>query len=253
MCKVFWGFFLSWRHSRAGSTSESCPGSRCRGRAGTRSACAGGHHPANVRPSREPSYTALTHAGAGPYLVLVAQLDGAAAVLGQEDGVADADADRDQVAVLVTGARADGDDLALVQLVLGLLRDVEARRGFLAVATARRVAWRQGSVGLGAVPPSNAAKHGERYLGGAGPLDQHAVQERHNALVDVVRRLQPARTKECGAYERPECVAHSQARFNAIPWWTSGRRDGRALERGHAHPAATYKCQPHLANGQQLR
>ena len=75
--------------------------------------------------------------GIGSYLVLVAQLDGAAAVLGQEDGVADVDADGDQVAVLVTGARADRDDLTLVQLVLGLLRDVEARRGFLAVPSAQ--------------------------------------------------------------------------------------------------------------------
>src|SRR4051794_35786931 len=62
-------------------------------------------------------------AGAQDQVVLAVVLDLGAAVLGVDDLVADGDVQRDAVAVVVDPARADGEDLALLRLLLGGVRD----------------------------------------------------------------------------------------------------------------------------------
>src|SRR5687768_14499108 len=70
-------------------------------------------------------------AGAEDEQVLAPVLDLGSAVLAEDDLVADADVERDAVAVVVDPARAHGDDLALLRLLLGGVRDDETGRGGL--------------------------------------------------------------------------------------------------------------------------
>ena len=64
-------------------------------------------------------------------VLLAAVLDLGAAVLAVDDHVADRDVERDAVAVVVEAAGADREDLALLGLLLGGVRDDEAGRGGL--------------------------------------------------------------------------------------------------------------------------
>src|SRR6266511_3580499 len=73
-------------------------------------------------------------AGGEDQVVLAAVLDLGAAVLGVDDGVADLDVERHPGAVLEP-ARADRDDLALLGLLLGGVRDDDARGGRLLALT----------------------------------------------------------------------------------------------------------------------
>src|SRR3954469_13573963 len=67
-------------------------------------------------------------------LLLARVLDLGAAVLAVDDLVADVDVERDAVAVVVDAARADRQDLALLGLLLGGVRDDQAgSRGLLGV------------------------------------------------------------------------------------------------------------------------
>jgi hypothetical protein len=61
--------------------------------------------------------------------LVLADLDGAAAELGDQDLVAGLDAGSDALAVAVKGAGADGEDLGLVELLDGRLGQEEAARG----------------------------------------------------------------------------------------------------------------------------
>src|SRR5919198_4209145 len=75
------------------------------------------------------------HVAGGQDQVLVpAHLDLGAAVLGVDDGVADLDVERHPVAVL-EAAGADGDDLALLGLLLGGVGDDQAGGGHLLALT----------------------------------------------------------------------------------------------------------------------
>jgi hypothetical protein len=60
--------------------------------------------------------------------LLLADLDGAAAELGDQDLVAGLDAGSDALAVAVKGAGADGEDLGLVELFDGRLGQEDATR-----------------------------------------------------------------------------------------------------------------------------
>src|SRR4051794_34316583 len=62
-------------------------------------------------------------AGREDQVVLAAELDLGATVLGVDDLVADGDIERDAVAVVVDAAGAHGDDLALLRLLLGGVGD----------------------------------------------------------------------------------------------------------------------------------
>ena len=62
-------------------------------------------------------------------VLLLADLDGAAAELGNQDLVAGLDAERNALAVLVVEAGADGEDLALVELLDGAVGEEDAGGG----------------------------------------------------------------------------------------------------------------------------
>jgi len=62
-------------------------------------------------------------------VLLLADLDGAAAELRNQDLVAGLDAERNALAVLVVEAGADGEDLALVELLDGAVGEEDARGG----------------------------------------------------------------------------------------------------------------------------
>ena len=61
--------------------------------------------------------------------LLLADLDGAATELGDEDLVTGLDAQRYPLAVLVVEAGADGENLALVELLDGRVGEEDSRRG----------------------------------------------------------------------------------------------------------------------------
>lgn len=61
--------------------------------------------------------------------LLLANLDGAATELGNQDLVAGLDAERDPLAILVVEAGADGEDLALVELLDGAIGEEDAGGG----------------------------------------------------------------------------------------------------------------------------
>src|SRR6201986_4525908 len=67
-------------------------------------------------------------AGGEHQVLLAGVLDLGAAVLRVEDRVADLDVDRDAVALVVDPAGADGEDGALLRLLLGGVGDHDARR-----------------------------------------------------------------------------------------------------------------------------
>src|SRR5690606_39193428 len=72
------------------------------------------------------------HVASGEHEVLLAtELHLGAAVLGVEHLVTDGDVERNAVAVVVDAAGAHGDDLALLRLLLGGVRDDQTRRGDL--------------------------------------------------------------------------------------------------------------------------
>src|SRR5439155_9949190 len=56
-------------------------------------------------------------------------LHGLAAVLAEQHAIADLDVQRDEVALVVALAWADGDDLTLIGLLGGVVGDHDARRG----------------------------------------------------------------------------------------------------------------------------
>jgi hypothetical protein len=64
-------------------------------------------------------------------VLLAVVLDLGAAVLAVDDDVADGDVERDAVALVVDAAGADGDDLALLGLLLGGVGDDRPGRGGL--------------------------------------------------------------------------------------------------------------------------
>src|SRR3954447_20353523 len=68
-------------------------------------------------------------AGGEHQVLLAGVLDLGAAVLRVQDGVADLDVDRDAVALVVDAARADSEDGALLRLLLGGVRNDDARGG----------------------------------------------------------------------------------------------------------------------------
>lgn len=61
--------------------------------------------------------------------LLLADLDGAATELGNQDLVAGLDAERDPLAILVVETGADGEDLALVELLDGAIGEEDAGGG----------------------------------------------------------------------------------------------------------------------------
>lgn len=61
--------------------------------------------------------------------LLLADLNGAATELRNQDLVAGLDAERDPLAILVVEAGADGEDLALVELLDGAVREEDAGGG----------------------------------------------------------------------------------------------------------------------------
>ena len=63
--------------------------------------------------------------------LLAVELDLGAGPLAEQDAVAGLDVERLDLAVLVAGARADGDDFALHRLFLGGVGDDDAARGLL--------------------------------------------------------------------------------------------------------------------------
>src|SRR5690606_21963937 len=63
--------------------------------------------------------------------LLAIELDLGAAPLAEQHAVADLDVERDDLAGLVAGARPDGDDLALLGLLLGRVGNDDAARGLL--------------------------------------------------------------------------------------------------------------------------
>src|SRR5690606_6846147 len=72
------------------------------------------------------------HVASGEHEELVAtELDLGAAVLGVEHLVAHGDIERNAVAVVVDAAGTHGDDLALLRLLLGGVRNDQTRRGDL--------------------------------------------------------------------------------------------------------------------------
>lgn len=62
-------------------------------------------------------------------VLLLADLDGATAELRNQDLVAGLDAERNALAILVVKAGADGEDLALVELLDSAVGEEDARRG----------------------------------------------------------------------------------------------------------------------------
>src|SRR6185312_4715573 len=74
-------------------------------------------------------------AGGQDQVLLAVVLDLGAAVLRVDDDVADGDIERNAVAVVVDAAGADGENLALLELLLGGVRDDDAgSRGGLRLA-----------------------------------------------------------------------------------------------------------------------
>ena len=111
----------SMRRSRAGGDDRR-PGRRRARRTGARRRLRGCYFSTTARTSRAERIEVL----------LAGVLDLGAAVLAVDDLVADGDVERDAVAVVVDAARADREDLALLGLLLGGVRDDQAgRRGLL--------------------------------------------------------------------------------------------------------------------------
>src|SRR6266540_4433226 len=118
--------------TRTTLASLSTPASAASGRSGPAATLALWERSA---PARCPSRSLLGDdgedvAGGQDQVVLTAELDLGAAVLGVDDGVADLHVERDPVAVL-EAARPDGDDLALLGLLLGGVGDDEPGGGLL--------------------------------------------------------------------------------------------------------------------------
>lgn len=82
-------------------------------------------------------------------VLLLANLDGAAAELGNQDLVAGLDAQRNALAILVLETGADGEDLALVELLDGAVGEEDAGGGLgLGLHALHEDAVEEGSEGL---------------------------------------------------------------------------------------------------------